>query len=46
MIKGPVLPLMLLTLASIFLFFPAEPAFGVGSHSSALCVEYIVGKYG
>lgn len=45
MIKRPVLPLMLLTLASIFLF-PAEPAFGVGSHSSALRVEHIVGKYG
>ena len=27
-------------------FFPAEPAFGVGSHSSALRVEHIVGKYG
>lgn len=37
---------MLLTLASIFLFFLLNLLFWVGSHSSALCVEYIVGKYG
>ena len=44
MIKRPVLPLMLLTLASIFLFFLLNLL--LGSVHIPLRVEHIVGKYG